>query len=31
VEAAARALEELARSGLLCRHKVKGEVRYLND
>ena len=31
VEAAARALEELARSGLLCCHKVKGEVRYLND
>src|SRR2546423_1661084 len=31
VEAAARALEELARSGLLCCHRVKGEVRYLND
>ena len=31
VDAAARALEELARSGLLCCHRVKGEVRYLND
>ncbi len=31
VDAAARALEELAQSGLLCCHRVKGEVRYLND
>jgi nucleotide-binding universal stress UspA family protein len=31
VEAASRALEELAQSGLLCCHRVKGEVRYLND
>jgi len=31
VDAAARALEELARSGLLCCHRLKGEVRYLND
>ena len=31
MEAATRALEELAQSGLLCCYKVKGEVRYLND
>jgi len=31
VDAATRALEELARSGVLCCHRVKGEVRYLND
>ncbi len=31
VDAAACALEELARSGLLCCHRVKGEMRYLND
>jgi nucleotide-binding universal stress UspA family protein len=31
VEAAAHALEELARSGVLCCHTVKGEVSYLND
>ncbi len=31
VEAAALALEQLASDGLLCRHKVKGELRYLND
>jgi nucleotide-binding universal stress UspA family protein len=31
VEAAARALEQLASDGLLCCHKVKGELRYLND
>jgi len=31
VEAAAHALEELAHSGVLCSHKVKGEVHYLND
>ncbi len=29
--AAILALEELARSGLLCRHDVKGEMRYVND
>jgi nucleotide-binding universal stress UspA family protein len=31
VEAATLALEQLAREGLLCCHKVKGELRYLND
>lgn len=31
VEAAAHALEQLAQSGVLCCHKVKGEARYLND
>ncbi len=31
VDAAARALEQLARNGILCCHKVKGELRYLND
>jgi len=31
VDAAARALELLAGKGLLCRHTVKGELRYLND
>ena len=31
VDAATRALEELARSGVLCCHKVRGEVRYSND
>lgn len=31
VEAAALALEQLASDGLLCCHKVKGELRYLND
>jgi nucleotide-binding universal stress UspA family protein len=31
VEAATHALEELAHSGVLCSHKVKGEMRYLND
>ena len=29
--AAILALEHLARSGLLCRHDVKGEMRYVND
>jgi hypothetical protein len=24
-------LERLASDGLLCGHKVKGELRYLND
>lgn len=31
VEAAARALEQLASDGLLCCQKVRGELRYLND
>ena len=31
VAAAAIALEQLARSGVLCRHEVKGELRYIND
>jgi nucleotide-binding universal stress UspA family protein len=31
VEAASRALEELASKGVLCRHEIKGELRYLND
>lgn len=31
IAAAARALEGLANSGLLCRHQVKGELRYVND
>lgn len=31
VEAATLALEQLASEGLLCCHKVKGELRYLND
>jgi nucleotide-binding universal stress UspA family protein len=31
VEAAAHALERLASDGLLCCHKVKGELRYFND
>jgi len=31
VDAATRALEELARGGVLCCHRVKGEVRYSND
>ena len=31
VDAAAHALEQLARNGLLCCHRVKGELRYLND
>jgi hypothetical protein len=29
--AAILALEQLASNGLLCRHDVKGEVRYVND
>jgi nucleotide-binding universal stress UspA family protein len=29
--AAILALEQLARSGVLCRHDVKGEMRYVND
>jgi nucleotide-binding universal stress UspA family protein len=29
--AATLALEQLARSGVLCRHDVKGEMRYVND
>lgn len=31
VEAAALALEQLASDGLLCCHKIKGELRFLND
>jgi len=29
--AAILALEQLARNGMLCRHDVKGEMRYVND
>jgi len=29
--AAILALDELARTGVLCRHDVKGEMRYVND
>ncbi|HZS75135.1 MAG TPA: universal stress protein [Ktedonobacteraceae bacterium] len=29
--AAILALEQLARNGVLCRHDVKGELRYVND
>jgi nucleotide-binding universal stress UspA family protein len=29
--AAVLALEHLARTGVLCRHEVKGELRYVND
>ncbi|QBD81432.1 universal stress protein [Ktedonosporobacter rubrisoli] len=31
LQAASRALEQLAQSGRLCRHQVKGELRYVND
>ncbi len=31
VDAAVRALEQLAREGVLCCHSVKGEVCYIND
>ena len=31
IAAATLALEELAGSGVLCRHDVKGELRYVND
>ncbi|GHO74277.1 hypothetical protein KSD_20480 [Ktedonobacter sp. SOSP1-85] len=31
VKAASRALEDLATGGLLCRHEIKGELRYVND
>ena len=31
IAAATLALERLARSGVLCRHEVKGEQRYIND
>lgn len=31
LDAATRALEELARGGVLCCHSVKGELRYIND
>jgi hypothetical protein len=29
--AAVLALEHLTRTGVLCRHEVKGELRYVND
>jgi nucleotide-binding universal stress UspA family protein len=31
IAAATIALEQLANSGLFCRHKVEGELRYVND
>ena len=31
IAAAALALEQLASTGILCRHDVKGELRYVND
>jgi len=31
IAAATLALEQLARNGVLCRHEVKGELRYIND
>ena len=31
IAAATLALEKLASSGVLCRHDVKGELRYVND
>ena len=31
IAAATLALEQLAREGILCRHEVKGELRYIND
>jgi len=31
LDAATRALEELARDGALCCHSIKGELRYIND
>lgn len=31
IAAASRALEKLANTGLLCRHQVQGELRYVND
>jgi nucleotide-binding universal stress UspA family protein len=31
IAAATLALEQLAREGVLCRHEVKGELRYIND
>jgi nucleotide-binding universal stress UspA family protein len=31
IAAAERALEQLANTGLLCRHQVQGELRYVND
>jgi nucleotide-binding universal stress UspA family protein len=31
IAAAAQALENLASDGTLCRHNVKGELRYVND
>ncbi|HEY0755546.1 MAG TPA: universal stress protein [Ktedonobacteraceae bacterium] len=29
--AASQALEQLAREGMLCRHEIQGETRYVND
>ena len=31
IAAAILALEQLARGGKLCRHDVKGEMKYVND
>jgi len=31
IAAATLALEQLAGSGMLCRHDVRGELRYVND
>jgi nucleotide-binding universal stress UspA family protein len=31
IAAATLALEQLARNGIVCRHDVKGEMRYVND
>jgi nucleotide-binding universal stress UspA family protein len=31
IAAAAKALEQLTGTGVLCRHDVKGELRYVND
>jgi nucleotide-binding universal stress UspA family protein len=31
IAAATLALEQLAKNGVLCRHDVKGELRYVND
>ncbi len=31
IAAASHALEQLANTGLLCRHQVQGELRYVND
>ena len=31
IAAATLALEALSGSGVLCRHDIKGELRYVND